>query len=275
MPAPENIDLATNELFFHFETNNVVEVEDLAAFLTALARTARSDEHLGPEAKVFVRRIAAGSPTSVWVVLLDYAGNAAGVAQLGIGVLMMIEARKANKLADSLATLIVHSDTVGLDCAFRDQTGDLRRVRMDRSEIPAVLRAERRTQPRRRKLPGPTVHALKANDLTLPPAEISRPALTSPAPRFSNFATQRWGSHKPDRNQAVKMLGRFAMAPDGTGTFETGKRTYRIDNPGVEFEPVPLGPELVIEGQPFQSSSLPGEDSIHVFAVSEMGGKAY
>lgn len=141
MPYRSEIQVADNELFLHFDTNNVIELRDLTTVLRSIADFAQSPRQLGPHAKITLRSVKSGSPTSVWIEVINTAGSIAGIAQLGLGLAMAIESKRENKVAKALALLLVNNDVVDFDFAFREGAGRMiKRITMQREEMPAVKR---------------------------------------------------------------------------------------------------------------------------------------
>lgn len=292
MPLPENLEADSYDLWLRFESNNVIDVDHLAKFLREISRLARTKVFYGRGATVTLRRLSSDSPTTILIQVLDVAGNLAGVGQLGIGILMLIQERKGHQLAKALAVIMTDDDVYELSALFRDPSGDgARRVAVSREQVPAVLQlaAEReiadapeegrlpklldgRDQARDWLLTDETGSGSFARSMQLP-SQTTIPdhlpgSTEGPNLRTSTFATQRVGGvfPGPDRKQAVSLLGTFNIYPDGTAFFKTGNAQFRVNNPGVELDPVPIGPEVVVEGQPIPSSRE-AEAHIHVFSA--------
>lgn len=120
----------------------------------------------------------------------------------------------------------------------------------------------------------PFTHSLSAENLETSSPELSRPVLEQHGPakarvRTSTFATQRVPGAKPqpDRNRGLTLFGRFSIAPDGAAMFHTGGRSFRVDTPGATLGPVPIGPEMLVEGQPFGGDGSGFTNGIHVFSA--------
>jgi hypothetical protein len=239
--------LEPNEIGLSFKTNDEIDVEALSNFFRELAREAR--RHLGPDVVLRIAEIGTGS---LWTRITIIGGVIVGLATVGDFGLNLAEAlyRPRNKLAQAVAAIILDSGVVEAKIVTHDRT-----IVVHRNEMPSVplLEARRRAKP----LPPPVDQSpIIPSDpsdrrLAQPFASpFARPFIPSsgPEPKTSKFETQRVGRGPPRDGGRLTLIGRFYLAPDGTGTFsDLAGNQFRVHNPGVDLEPVPLGEIRVAE----------------------------